>query len=180
MRNVLLRSIYILLILRTLVAVGFPTNTEADDKTSLEKNSIIGDVAKNDAYASVESYMCIHIPPELKNCNFPSYHKNMENSRLLENTWIERRKRELLNDNKENMPDSSTNISETEKRFPRQRPEKIIIYEIQRCVPHRLPFILPWCTKEDLAAKENEIYRLTPFVRKNTSTTSLEHPDYDV
>ncbi|EFN86991.1 hypothetical protein EAI_01326 [Harpegnathos saltator] len=115
MRNVLLRSIYILLILRTLVAVGFPTNTEADDKTSLEKNSIIGDVAKNDAYASVESYMCIHIPPELKNCNFP-----------------------------------------------------------------RLPFILPWCTKEDLAAKENEIYRLTPFVRKNTSTTSLEHPDYDV
>lgn len=69
MRSTLLKSIYVLLILRTLVTMGFPTSMNTDKRASLEQNSIIGDADANDA--SVQSYICVYIPPELENCNFP-------------------------------------------------------------------------------------------------------------
>ncbi|XP_032663683.1 uncharacterized protein LOC116840713 [Odontomachus brunneus] len=178
MRSTLLKSIYVLIVLRTLV-MGFPVHTDTDNKISLKENSIVEGVIMNDADASVKSYMCVHIPPELQNCNFVSYHITTENSWVSGNGRMKKGKRELLNDNRENMLHSLKKVLGTGERFPRQKLGKII-YEIQRCVPHRLPFTLPWCTKEDLADKENEIYRLIPFVRKGTSTKSLLLPDYNI
>lgn len=68
MRSTLLKSICVLFMLRALVAMGFPTNT--DKKATSEENSIEGDTAVNDADTSDKIYTCVYIPPELENCNF--------------------------------------------------------------------------------------------------------------
>lgn len=54
----------------------------------------------------------------------------------MENEQIEVGKRELLNYNKENM-NSWTNVLGTEEQPSKKASEKIVIYEIQKCKPHR-------------------------------------------
>lgn len=44
----------------------------------------------------------------------------------------------------------------------------------------RLPFVLPWCTDEDLSDKRNEIRRLYPFVINGSSEATYEFPFYDL
>jgi len=41
---------------------------------------------------------------------------------------------------------------------------------------YRLPFVLPWCTDEDLSDKKSEIYQLYPFMRDDLKAT-YEFPD---
>ncbi|KAL0101438.1 hypothetical protein PUN28_018933 [Cardiocondyla obscurior] len=66
------------------------------------------------------------------------------------------------------------------KKFQRQPVVKTIIYEIQRCAPSRLPFVLPWCTEEDLSDKKSEIRRLYPFMIDGFSKATYVFPTYDL
>lgn len=43
----------------------------------------------------------------------------------------------------------------------------------------RLPFVLPWCTDEDLSDKKSEIRRLYPFMIDGFSKATYEFPMYD-
>jgi len=48
------------------------------------------------------------------------------------------------------------------------------------CSFRRLPFVLPWCTDEDLSDKQNEIRRLYPFVINGSSEATYEFPLYEL
>lgn len=44
----------------------------------------------------------------------------------------------------------------------------------------RLPFVLPWCTDEDLSEKKSQILQLYPFEIDGFSKATYEFPTYDL
>ncbi|RLU15588.1 hypothetical protein DMN91_012582 [Ooceraea biroi] len=180
MRSTSLESFLLLFTLKLFVAVGnaYPiTDLELEDLSEENNMSKSASISVNDA--SIESHTCVYVPPDLDLCNFINYPKSSENLWEVERKLSGKRVRKLLKSNKMYLPHSSMNVPGTEK-FLKQKPEKTIIYKIQRCMPPRLPFVLPWCTDEDLSDKQNEIRRLYPFVINGSSEATYEFPFYDL
>ncbi|KAL6261776.1 hypothetical protein P5V15_006865 [Pogonomyrmex californicus] len=150
----------------TFVIVGnaYPTTIVPDVNDSSKDNSIMT-MSMSDSAASVTPYTCVYISPDLDYCRFPSYkfEKNLQSQEHKSSESRAEIKRKLSKSNKMHFLKQSMYALET-KKFQRQSFVKTIIYEIQRCVPLRLPFILPWCTDEDLSSKKKEIRELYPFM----------------
>ncbi|XP_029173020.1 uncharacterized protein LOC114941979 [Nylanderia fulva] len=172
MRNISLESFLFLFTLKLFILMGhtFPV-TDLDNERIVKDNSMMKrNISINDTVVGTP-YICVYVPPNLDSCNFISHHKmkTSENLQNLEHSVTRKKWHEQSESNKIFHPHSSMRVSETEKRT------KTIIYEIQRCVPPRLPFILPPCTDADISNKDSEIQRLYPFV----SHTTHEFPMYN-
>ncbi|XP_018394059.1 PREDICTED: uncharacterized protein LOC108772905 isoform X2 [Cyphomyrmex costatus] len=175
MWGILLEFLF-LFILKSFIAVGnaYPI-TDSDIELSRNNNVM---TTMNDSVKSTVTPMCVYIPPNLDVCKFISY-KSKENFWNSEHKLSENKKRKLLESNKMYFTSRpSTHVPEA-KKFQNHPFVKTIIYEIQRCIPPRLPFVLPWCTDEDLSDKKNEIRRLYPFMIDGFSKATYEFPMYD-
>ncbi|XP_011641908.1 uncharacterized protein LOC105430192 isoform X2 [Pogonomyrmex barbatus] len=158
----------------TFVIVGnaYPTYVFVPDVNDSSKdNSIM--TSMSDSAVSVTPYKCVYIPSNLDYCRFPSY----KSEKILQEHKSPESKRKLLKSNKIHFLKQSMYAVET-KKFQRQSFVETIIYEIQRCVPLRLPFSLPWCTDEDLSSKKKEIRELYPFMIDGLKTID-EFPKYN-
>lgn len=132
---------------------------------------------KSNTVASLTSY-CVYIPPNLERCDFVGHEKSNENIQNTAYKLSEKGKHKLLMGNaKVYSPHSTTRVPNT-KNVLKQKFIKTIIYEIQRCVPARLPFNLPFCTDEDLTNNKSKVQQLYPFV-SNFPKATYEFPRSD-
>ncbi|XP_072742648.1 uncharacterized protein [Anoplolepis gracilipes] len=155
MKSISLESFLFLFTLKLFVNNAYPI---IDDNEEIVKDNIMkksANIPINDADASVTLYTCVYIPPTLEACKFTSYDKTKDLQNL-KHTLLDGKRRELSRNNKIFYAHSP--------RLSTDKSINTIIYEIQRCVPSRLPFILPQCTDEDFANKKSEIQQLYPFV----------------
>ncbi|KAM0732748.1 hypothetical protein ACS0PU_000909 [Formica fusca] len=173
MRSISSESFLFLFTLKLFVIMGnaYPV-INLDNEEIVKNNSIMKKSANptEDAVVSITPYTCVYIPPNLDSCKFNSYDKTKENLRSLTKTLSEKKRRELSKNNTKFYAHSPMRLSGMDKRV------NTIIYEIQRCVPSRLPFILPRCTDEDFANKKSEIHQLYPFVIDGFSKATYEFP----
>ncbi|XP_070164086.1 uncharacterized protein [Polyergus mexicanus] len=177
MRSISSESFLFLFTLKLFVIMGnaYPV-IDINNEEIVKNNSIMkksANIPTKDAVVSSTPYTCVYISPNLDSCKFNSYNKTKENLRSLTKTLSEKKRRELTKNNTKFYAHSSTRLSGMDKRVD------TIIYEIQRCVPSRLPFILPRCTDEDFANKKSEIYQLYPFVIDGFSKPTYEFPTYN-
>lgn len=170
-------SFLFLFTLKSFVAVGnaYPT-TDSDIEPARDNNIM---TLVNDTAVSVTPYTCVYIPSNLDFCRFVSY-KSKENLWNQKRKLLENKKGKLLESNKIYFTSRPSMRVPGTKKFQRQSFVKTIIYEIQRCVPPRLPFVLPWCTDEDLSDKKSEIRQLYPFMIDGFSKATYEFPTYDL
>ncbi|XP_018303513.1 uncharacterized protein [Mycetomoellerius zeteki] len=176
MWGALLESFLFLFILKLFVAMGNTYPITGSDMELSRNNNIMTSI--NDSAASVTPYTCVYIPPNLDFCKFISY-KSKENLWNSEHKLSENKKRKLMESNKMYFTSRPSMHVPGAKKFRNHPFVKTIIYEIQRCIPPRLPFVLPWCTDEDLSDKKNEIRRLYPFMIDGFSKATYEFPMYD-
>ncbi|XP_018044549.1 PREDICTED: uncharacterized protein LOC108684638 isoform X1 [Atta colombica] len=174
MWGALLEPFLFFFILKLFVAMG---NTYPITGSELSKNNNIM-TSINDSAATVTPYVCVYIPPNLDFCKFISY-KSKENLWNSENKLLESKKHKLMESNKMYFTSRPLTHIPGAKKFQNHPFVKTIIYEIQRCIPPRLPFVLPWCTDEDLSDKKSEIRRLYPFMIDGFSKATYEFPMYD-
>ncbi|XP_077260616.1 uncharacterized protein LOC143896550 isoform X1 [Temnothorax americanus] len=154
-----LESFLFLFTLKSCIAVGNAYPTSGSD-VEPAKNNIMNLI--NDATPSVTSYSCVYIPSNLDLCRFGS--KSTENLWNPKHKLSVNKKRKLLENNKMYFTSRPSMRVPGTKKFQSQPFVKTIIYEIQTCAPPRLPFVLPWCTDEDLTDKQSEIHKLYPFM----------------
>lgn len=162
-----LQSFFFLFTLKLFVAVGnaHPITDVSDIELSKANNIM----------TPVTTYTCVYIPSNLELCQFISYksRENLRERKLLEN------KKRKLESNKIYFTSHTSMRAPGTKKFQKQPFVKTIIYKIQRCVPPRLPFNLPWCTNEDLSDKNSVIYEVYPFMIRDYSKETYEFPMYD-
>ncbi|XP_050447303.1 uncharacterized protein LOC126849478 [Cataglyphis hispanica] len=172
MRSISSESFLFLFTLKLFVLMGnaYPV---IDNEEIVKNNSIKSANVPIEDAVSVTPYTCVYIPSHLDSCKFNGYEKTKGNLRNLAQTLSEKKRRELSKNNTKFYAHSPMHLSGIDKRV------NTIIYEIQRCVPSRLPFILPRCTDEDLANKESEIHQLYPFVINGFSKPIYEFPMYN-
>ncbi|XP_012232701.1 uncharacterized protein [Linepithema humile] len=162
--------------LQTFIVVGnaHPLTEYKEDflKDNNEMKSL--SITKNNTASSITPYICVYIPSDLDRCDFVGHHKSSENLWNLTHKLSEKKKCKLLKSNKKYLS-HSTFVPEMKKV---RTQKSIIIYEIQRCVPSRLPFNLPWCTDEEFSNKKSEIRKLYPFAIGFSKATH-EFPKHD-
>ncbi|GAB1863983.1 hypothetical protein CAJAP_05062 [Camponotus japonicus] len=181
MRNIQLEySFLFLFIWKLFVVIGNAYPVIDFDNEEIPNNIIKKNVSTHNAVVPAPTYTCVHIPSNLNPCKFGSYDKIKEN-RNLRHIWAEKETQELSESNTNNKSNkifyahaSPMNLKETDKHI------NTIIYEILRCVPARLPFILPRCTDEDLANEKSEIQQLYPFKPdEDFSKAAYQFPMYN-
>ncbi|KAL0101437.1 hypothetical protein PUN28_018933 [Cardiocondyla obscurior] len=178
MWSALLKSFFFLCILKSFViVVGNAYPTDSSDIKLARDNNIMTPISDT---TTVTPYTCVYIPSNLDFCNFGSFKESKENPWNPEHKLAENKKRKVLESNKIYFTSRPSMRVPKSKKFQRQPVVKTIIYEIQRCAPSRLPFVLPWCTEEDLSDKKSEIRRLYPFMIDGFSKATYVFPTYDL
>ncbi|XP_011873242.1 PREDICTED: uncharacterized protein LOC105565032 [Vollenhovia emeryi] len=159
-----LETFLLLFTLKTLVAVGNTYPTTGLDTEPIT-NNIMAPI--NDTAAPVEPYICVYISLDIDPCKFTSY-KGILTS--FQRAMLKNKDRKLFESNKTYFAPRPS------KKLPGQQ---TIIYEVIGCVPPRLPFVLPWCTDQDLSDKKREINQLYAFETKGVSKVPYEFPSDD-